>query len=259
MRRPQAFVVFILLGLGMKKIFIRVLCCLIPSRRLRHKFRYWLRASNYVNNKIIIIAKDGTRREVSSVPGCVIKFNGSNNCLELYEPIKSLELDIQVVNDFHLIIEPALNLLKLNIRQPDCFSMPMRGNLVHIGRGCSTSNWMHIHLMSDGGNVIIGNDCLFSWGCEIRTGDHHTILKQGTREVLNHSQDVVIGNHVWFGSDVCMTKGAMIPDNSVVGMRSLVTKKFTEPNVVIAGSPARVVRTGIDWDRKSINEYENAK
>ena len=76
---------------------------------------------------------------------------------------------------------------------------------------------------------------------------------------MNHSQDVVIGNHVWFGSGVCITKGALVPDNSVVGMRSLVTKKFTEPHTVIAGCPARVVRTGIDWDRKSINEYENAK
>lgn len=251
--------VFILLGLGMKNFFVRVLCCLIPSRRLRHKFRYWLRARNYVNNKIIIVAQDGTRREVSRVPGCVIKFNGSNNCVELYEPIRSLELDIQVFNNLHLIIEPAVNHLKLNIWQHKTSDTPVRGNLVHIGRGCSTSNWMPIYLMSDGGNVIIGNDCLFSWGCEIRTGDHHTILKQGTHEIVNRSQDVVIGNHVWFGSGVCITKGAVLPDNSVVGMRSLVTKKFTEPHTVIAGCPARVVRTGIDWDRKSINEYENTQ
>ena len=50
------------IGVGYEKFFIRVLCCLIPSSRLRHKFRYWLRAGNYVNNKIIIVAQDGTRR-----------------------------------------------------------------------------------------------------------------------------------------------------------------------------------------------------
>lgn len=251
--------VFILLGLGMKNFFIRVLCCLIPSRRLRHKFRSWLRTREYVNNKIIIVAKDGSRREVSSVPGCIIKFNGSNNCVELYEPIDIMKLKVSASNNLYLIIEPGSWKLNLNIWQQGTSKSVAHSNLVHIGLGCSTTDWLKIYLMSDGGNVIIGNDCLFSWGCEIRTGDHHTILKQGTREVLNHSQDVVIGNHVWFGSDVCMTKGAMIPDNSVVGMRSLVTKKFTEPHTVIAGCPARVVRTGIDWDRKSINEYENAK
>ncbi len=38
----------------------------------------------------------------------------------------------------------------------------------------------------------------------------------------------------------------MIADNCIVGAGSLVTKKFEEPNVVIAGHPAKVIKTGIN-------------
>ena len=38
-----------------------------------------------------------------------------------------------------------------------------------------------------------------------------------------------------------------IQDNSVVGIRSLVTKRFTESNILIAGQPAIKRKQNIDW------------
>lgn len=253
----------------MKKFGCRLLCCFIPSRRVRHRFRSYVNSSPIKlgetidkgkNNKIIIIARDGTHRIVPSVPRSVIKFTGSNNCVELYEPIGRLELNIDAANNLHIVIEPCGCQLKLRIYQYGSeIGSPTRGNLVHVGRGCTSTNWLTISVMDDGGDVRIGDDCQFSWGDDIRTGDFHTILKQGTDEIINYSKDVIVGNHVWLGSDVCLLKGAVIPDNSIVGMHSLVTKKFTETNTIIAGSPARVIRTCVDWSRKSIMEYEKKK
>ena len=49
----------------------------------------------------------------------------------------------------------------------------------------------------------------------------------------------------------------IIADNSIVGWGSIVTKEFNEPNVIIAGIPAKIVKRGINWDRRCINKYLN--
>ena len=36
----------------------------------------------------------------------------------------------------------------------------------------------------------------------------------------------------------------IIADNSIVGWGSIVTKEFNEPNVIIAGIPAKIVKRG---------------
>ena len=50
-------------------------------------------------------------------------------------------------------------------------------------------------------------------------------------------------------------KNVKIADNSIVGWGSIVTKEFNEPNVIIAGIPAKIVKRGINWDRRCINKY----
>ncbi len=44
-------------------------------------------------------------------------------------------------------------------------------------------------------------------------------------------------------------KGSTIASDSVVGMSSVVAGKCDTPNSVYAGSPAKLRKTGITWDR----------
>ncbi len=48
---------------------------------------------------------------------------------------------------------------------------------------------------------------------------------------------------------VSILKGATIFDNSIVAFGSIVTKSFTETNVIIAGIPAKIVKTNINWKK----------
>ena len=43
-------------------------------------------------------------------------------------------------------------------------------------------------------------------------------------------------------------------DNSM-WLGSIVTKVFNEPNIILAGIPAKIVKRGINWDRRCINKY----
>ena len=89
---------------------------------------------------------------------------------------------------------------------------------------------------------------MFSSGIEIWTGDAHRIYDLDTGERINEEQDVIIGNHVWVGKDVHIHKGTVIPDGCVIGAHSFVAHKFEEPNTIIAGNPAKVIRRNIHWE-----------
>ena len=85
--------------------------------------------------------------------------------------------------------------------------------------------------------------------------DGHIVYDINTSELLNKGEDVVIGNHVWIGLNCIFLKGAKVSNDTIVGANSLVNKKF-EKNVIIAGSPAKIVKSDVNWDRKSPALYD---
>lgn len=112
--------------------------------------------------------------------------------------------------------------------------------------------------MNDGNeNLIIGKDCLFSWGIKIRTSDGHSIIDLKSGEAVNLPKDVTIGNHVWVGEDARFLKGAGISNDCVVGSGAVVTKRFMDSNVVIAGFPAVIVKKDITWDRQMPSKFNS--
>lgn len=115
------------------------------------------------------------------------------------------------------------------------------------------TSFMNVHLLAqEGKNITIGEDCMFSRRIEVRTTDSHSVIDIETNERINHAKDIVIGNHVWVGADVTILKGVTIPDNTIIGANSVVTKSFEEKHCVIAGSPAKILKRGVTWDRKRI-------
>ena len=75
-------------------------------------------------------------------------------------------------------------------------------------------------------------------------------LSSGFR--INRAADVEIGNHVWIGYRVLINKGSVIPDDTVVGTGAIVTKSFDEPNTVLAGVPAKVVKRNVNWCKERL-------
>lgn len=117
--------------------------------------------------------------------------------------------------------------------------------MVRIGRD-TTINGADLWL-TEGKTVDIGEDCMFANNIEIRTGDNHAIFSGGKR--INYGKDVIIGSHVWIGANVKLLKGSSIPNGSVVGNSAIVTSALSTPNAVYVGSPARLVKSEIEWLR----------
>lgn len=115
-----------------------------------------------------------------------------------------------------------------------------------IGNGLICNDMIFIHL-AESGTVQIGDDCLFA-NCRIYNSDMHGIFDLRTGERINRSKDVIIEDKVWLARDTIILKGAKINKGCVVGAGSIVNGSFDNFSI-IAGNPARTVKTGITWTR----------
>ncbi len=129
----------------------------------------------------------------------------------------------------------------------------LKGNRQVVKIGSKTTFQHNVYLLaSENKNITIGRDCMFSNNIDVRTTDAHSIVDAETGVRTNLAKDVEIGHHVWISAGALISKGAAIPDNCIVGGRSVVTKRFDEPNCTLAGTPAKVVNKGVNWDRKRL-------
>jgi acetyltransferase-like isoleucine patch superfamily enzyme len=90
--------------------------------------------------------------------------------------------------------------------------------------------------------VVIGRDCLLAEMVSVRDHDHATA--DPDRPVLDQGRvtaPVRIGDNVWLGTKVTVTKGVTIGSDVVVGANAVVTDDLPDGCVAV-GVPARVVR-----------------
>ena len=103
-----------------------------------------------------------------------------------------------------------------------------------------------------------GRDCFVNFGCTFLAlggitiedgafiGPHCVLATEYHPEdpATRHSlltKPIVVGRNVWLGADVKVLAGVTIGENAIVAAGSVVTKDVPA-NMVVAGSPARIIR-----------------
>lgn len=138
--------------------------------------------------------------------------------------------------------------------------LEIRGNLIfdgaaHIGRGSrivirkgasvelgdnfaiSASSYINCYKF-----IKVGRDVQLSWGDLLMDADAHAVYDVDG-SLMNESKDIILGDKIWLGCDCKVLKGAIIPDNCVVGANSVVTAgSKLESDSLIVGSPAKSVK-----------------
>lgn len=134
---------------------------------------------------------------------------------------------------------------KLTFGGQACFAegatLDVSGNMT-IGKNFSTNKNAFISCSKE---ITIGERVMLGWDVEIFDASGHTVYQNGEPKISQ--KPIVIGNHVWLASHAQLLKGAQVGDDSVVAWRTLVTKAFPESGLLIAGNPAQVKQTGINW------------
>lgn len=102
----------------------------------------------------------------------------------------------------------------------------------------------------EGNDIYIGRDNQWSFDIQIRNSDAHSIIDLTTNQVCNRGQDINIGDHCWLANNVAVLKGGSLENDTIVGAYSVVTKHFSENNIIIAGNPARLIKSNVKWSRQ---------
>lgn len=90
----------------------------------------------------------------------------------------------------------------------------------------------------------IGDNCAISWNCQFLDSDFHSISPSNTK---SKEQGIIIGNHVWIGCNSKIYKGVYIADGCIIASDSVVKNPIYENNCLIAGNPAKIVKTNVNW------------
>lgn len=142
---------------------------------------------------------------------------------------------------------------------PKCSFWAEGSNItIRIGAHTTFTHTVHFCAQEDGLSIEVGEDCMFSNTITVRTSDSHIITDNTTGERINPGKNVKIGNHVWIAPNSIIMKGVTIGDNVIIGTNSMATKDIPE-NSLAVGTPAKVVKTNINWHRKSTFELSPQK
>lgn len=123
-----------------------------------------------------------------------------------------------------------------------------KDSCVKIGKNC-TFYGGGMWVGEPNASLIIGNNCLMANPVYLWAADGHAIIDLKKQEVTNTiTSPLIIEDHVWIGQGARLLKNAYIPQDSIVASGSIVSKKFTHPNVILAGIPAKEIKRDINWD-----------
>jgi len=89
--------------------------------------------------------------------------------------------------------------------------------------------------------VTIGDDVQIGPNVQLLTPTHPLDAEQ-RRAKWEAAEPIAIGDNVWLGGGAIVLPGVTIGDDAVVGAGAVVTKDVPS-NVVVAGNPARIIRT----------------
>lgn len=101
----------------------------------------------------------------------------------------------------------------------------------------------------DDASVTIGDGVLFGPHVTLATAGH-PIHPAARVNPAQYSAPITIEDNVWLGASVTVLPGVTIGAGSVVAAGSVVTKNVP-PMSVVAGVPARLIRTITDADRET--------
>lgn len=160
----------------------------------------------------------------------------------------------------HFMIK--IGMQRTPISKPREFFLKNSGTIVFKGK-CRLGHHMLIQVDKDGylefgdqtalnpgSRIVCQKKIVFnykartSWECQIYDTDFHPVFDMIRNKNIKMCSPIVIGEKVWVGHNVIISKGVKLAPNIIVSSGSVVKKSFSTPNCIIAGNPAEMIDEG---------------
>ena len=123
-----------------------------------------------------------------------------------------------------------------------------------VGKNTRISNGVNLEFDNSSMNVFQQPGCFFqNYEAKITIGKDVHIAANVGLITQNHNPEnpeehlpakpITISDGCWIGMNAVILPGVYLGPHTTVGAGAVVTKSFTEGNCVIAGNPARVIKT----------------
>ena len=184
---------------------------------------------------------DGELRIESGTPEARAVYQGVQRAVRLAAALSALpyddlaairaawsELTGQAVDETFHLIPPVRTEQGTNIRV---------GRNVFVNQGCT---------LNDIGGITLGDDVMLGPNVSLITSGHP--IDPATRRSVITAAPIVLERNVWVGAGATVLQGVTIGADSVVAAGAVVTSDVP-PGVVVAGVPARILRSVHDASR----------
>ncbi|AMD18074.1 hypothetical protein TL18_08620 [Methanobrevibacter sp. YE315] len=105
-------------------------------------------------------------------------------------------------------------------------------------------------------NLIIGDDCLIGSAVTIKTSELYPEYDLDSKNRVNFSKSVLIGDHVWIGNQVFISKGTQIGSGAIIGSHSYIPPaSIIHSNTHVQGNPIRTIRNNVFFTKDFLGSY----
>lgn len=202
-------------------------------------------SSVFLFNRLKISGSNSFFCQEGIVYKCGVRIRGRRNTVEIRGGLYHSQLNVMGSgNTVHVL--DGVKIIRGNI--------VIKGDNLELIIGPDTTSLKGVFiLMGKSNHIWIGKECMLADGANIWASDSHPIFNiTDLSEPVNPSTPIEIGDHVWMGKDSVILKGTKIGNDAIIGMKSVVTKDVPEATIV-AGNPARQIKSGVTWDRNHIS------
>ncbi len=207
--------------------------------------------------------------------GLFLKIQGSNNTILIGRNtnLENLKIEIigngnviniednqDIIKDSKIIIHGKSNELTINKNTHaiinTIFYMPnfYHSRKINIGENAMIMG-AELYCEEDCNEIVIGKNLTCSDHVTIQNSDGHVIFDENNKIINGHKNGIIIGDNVWLGRKSTILKDCRIPTGSIVSSGSVVTKKFNEKNIILAGVPAVKKKSNVNWTRNMFNQF----
>jgi len=181
----------------------------------------------------------------------VIHFSGKNNILYCENDVK--------LNTAKIHFKGSNSIIYLSSSKKSQYPLNVfiyNNSTLFIGRNNRISANLTIYVQEKH-NVIIGNDGIIEKGVNIKTSDSYPIYDVDSKQRVNFSGSVFIGDHVWLSHLSYISRGVKIGSGAIIGNYAYVPPNFLVfSNSYLIGNPANIIQEDVFFTKDYLGPYK---